>query len=81
MSDTVQRHRTVIETVIEHRHAVGTTVKKRGEPLLREILGVEYGRYQGSEPSYLCKDPADPDRVPFYMGIDYVDLWYNELVD
>ncbi|MEY2756206.1 MAG: hypothetical protein RJB65_2564, partial [Actinomycetota bacterium] len=20
----------------------------------------------------------DPDREPFYMDIDYVDLWYNE---
>jgi hypothetical protein len=76
--ETVQRHRTVIETVVEHRFLVGATVKKRGEKILREILGVEFGRYPGSEPSYLCRDPADPDRKPFYMGVDYVDLWYNE---
>jgi hypothetical protein len=77
--ETVERHRTVIETVVEHRHAVGVTVKKRGEPILREIVGVTFGRYFGAEPSYLCIDPADPDRNPFYMGVDYVDLWYNEL--
>ena len=79
--ETVERHRTVIETVVEHRHAVGTTVKKRGEPLLREIVAVTFGRYFGAEPCYLCKDPAEPNRAPFYMAVDYVDLWYNELGD